>query len=608
MKESHIEGVATHDDPESCADGCEAGREALTGAHTGSVLSREITISEEPTLLCKAEGETSQRRYSKSQGGLARSQTRHMCGTSLRENREIPSSPVADGATGRSGKAFGQTPEMHGGGKSDRFVLPTKSPNKTEGAVAEAMEGRSLIKGNTGKQNAPRTQSRLGAHSALDRVRKVAKTDKKIRFTALLHHVSIDRLRAAYFSLKKDAAAGVDGVTWKHYGERLEENLQGLHTRVHSRAYRAKPSRRVYIPKSDGRQRPLGIAALEDKVLQRAVVEVMNAIYESDFLGFSYGFRPGRGAHDALDALAVGILRKKVNWVLDADIRGFFDAIDHEWLVKFIEHRIADRRVLRLIQKWLRAGVVEQGKRLATDVGSPQGATVSPLLANICMHYALDLWAEQWRRKRGHGDIVIVRYADDFLLGFQHRTDALQFLTELRERLARFKLELYPDKTRLLCFGRYASSRRKERGQSGAPQTFDFLGLTHYCGCSRNGKFLLQRRTMRTRLRDKVRDITLELRRRLHQTIEQQGRWLGSVVRGHYAYYGVPTNIYALEAFRQAVTKCWYRSLRRRSQRHRLNWVRMHRLAVRWLPTARIVHPWPEQRFDVRTRDKSPVQ
>jgi RNA-directed DNA polymerase len=508
---------------------------------------------------------------------------------------------VADGAPGRSGKAKNRNPGMHVDGKSDGSVVPAKQPNKADGMAAEAVEGRDPIKGNTGKQNASRTQSRIDAHSALERVRKAAKADKKKRFTALLHHVDIDRLREAYLASKKHAAAGVDGVTWQYYGEQLEGNLRALHARVHRGAYRAKPSRRVYISKPDGRQRPLGIAALEDKILQSAVVSVMNAIYESDFLGFSYGFRPGRGAHDALDALAVGITDRKVNWVLDADIRGFFDTIDHGWLIKFIEHRIADRRVLRLIQKWLRAGVMEQGKRVPTDVGSPQGATVSPLLANICLHYALNLWVQQWRKRLGRGDIIIVRYADDFVLGFEYHLDAQQFRKELRERLARFKLELHPEKTRLLRFGRFASAQCRERGESGAPLTFNFLGLTHCCSRSRQGKFLLQRHTMRTRLTAKLREVKLELRRRLHDSIAEQGEWLGAVLRGHYAYYGVPTNIKALGAFRQEITQCWRRSLRRRSQRRRLDWTRMQRLAVRWLPAARIVHPWPENRFDVRT-------
>jgi RNA-directed DNA polymerase len=525
-----------------------------------------------------------------------------MCGTFMRENREIPLTPGADGASGRFGKAIGQTPKMHVDGKSDGSVIPAKQPNNAEGSAAEAVEGRDPIKGNTSEQNTSRTQSRPDVPSALDRVRKAAMRDKKMRFTALLHHVCLDRLRTAYFSSKKDAAAGVDGITWQHYGQQLEENLQRLHSKVHTGAYRAKPTRRVYIPKPDGRQRPLGIATLEDKIVQRALVEVMNAIYESDFLGFSYGFRPGRGSHDALDALAAGIAGKKVNWVLDADICGFFDAIDHGWLVKFIKHRIADGRVLRLIQKWLRAGVMEQGKRLPTDIGSPQGATVSPLLANICLHYALDLWVQQWRGRHAHGDVIIVRYADDFLVGFQHYSDAQQFMQDLRERLARFKLELHPEKTRLVAFGRYAKERRQSRGIAGAPPTFNFLGFTHCCGRSRDGKFMLVRRTMRARLTGKIREITLEMRRRMHQPIAQQGRWLHAVVRGHYAYYGVPTNIIALGAFRKAIAMAWYKSLRRRSQRRRLNWTRMHHIATRWVPAARIVHPWPNQRFAARPK------
>jgi group II intron reverse transcriptase/maturase len=525
-----------------------------------------------------------------------------MCGTFLRENREIPLTPEADGAAGRFGKAIGQTPKTHVNGKSDGSVIPAKQPNNAEGLAAEAAEGRDPIKGNTSKQNTSRTQSRPDVPSALDRVRKVAMTDKKMRFTALLHHVSLDRLRTAYFSSKKDAAARVDGVTWQHYGQQLEENLQRLHSEVHAGAYRAKPTRRVYIPKSDGRQRPLGIATLEDKILQRALVEVMNAIYESDFFGFSYGFRPGRGTHDALDALAAGIAGKKVNWVLDSDIRGFFDAIDHGWLVKFIKHRIADGRVLRLIQKWLRAGVMEQGKRLPTEVGSPQGATVSPLLANICLHYALDLWVQQWRGRHAHGDVIIVRYADDFLVGFQHYSDAQRFMNDLRERLARFKLELHPEKTRLVAFGRFARERYQRRGISGAPPTFNFLGFTHCCGRSRDGKFMLVRRTMRTRMTGKIREVTLEMRRRMHQPIARQGRWLEAVVRGHYAYYGVPTNVHALGAFRKAIAMAWYKTLRRRSQRRRLNWRRMHHLVTRWIPAARIVHPWPNQRFAARPK------
>ena len=607
MKEPHIEGPATHDDPESCTDAREDVGEALTGAHTGAVLSRERQ-SGAPTPLTEAEGHTSRGRQRESSIGPARSETRDTCGTSMRENREIPVSLAADGAAGRAGKAMRRTPAMHETGKSDRSVVPTKPPNKAGRPAAEGAEGRDLAKGNTTEPNALRTQCRTGAPSALDRVRQAATRNKRMRFTALLHHVDVDRLRAAYRALKKDAAPGVDGVTWRRYGEQLEANLRELHARLHRGAYRARPSRRVFIPKADGRQRPLGIAALEDKVVQRAVVDVLNAIYEVDFLGLSYGFRPGRSQHDALDALTVGILRKKVNWVLDADIRGYFDAIDHGWLVKFIEHRVGDRRVLRLIQKWLGAGVMENGKWTPSEVGSPQGATVSPLLANIYLHYVLDLWVRRWRTQQARGDVVVVRYADDFILGFQHREDAERCLAELRERLAKFALELHSEKSRLIAFGRFALERRQERGLTGAPETFQFLGFTHVCGRSRSGGFLLHRRTARKRMVAKLREVKAEMQRRRHQSIPKQGAWLGSVVRGHCAYYGVPTNSPSLTTFRTQVARSWMRSLRRRSQRHRLNWTRMNRLLEQWLPAARIVHAWPEERFAVRTQGKSPVR
>jgi RNA-directed DNA polymerase len=496
---------------------------------------------------------------------------------------------------------------MNERGKSDRPVVPMKSSNNAGQPVAEAAEGRGLAKGNTGQQNAPRTQSRTGAPNALERVREVAVRDRKARFTALLHHVSIDRLRQAYEALSKEAAPGTDGVTWEEYGAPLEENLRGLHFRLRQGAYRARPSRRVYIPKADGRQRPLGIAALEDKIVQRAVVGVLNAIYEADSLGFSYGFRPGRSQHDALDALATGIRRKKVNWVLDADIRGFFDAIDHGWLLRFVEHRIADRRLLRLMRKWLAAGVMEDGKWAQSREGTPQGATISPLLANLYLHYALDLWVQQWRNRPGHGEVIITRYADDFIVGFEHRADAERFLSELRERLRTFSLELHPEKTRLIEFGRYAARQRQAHGL-GKPDTFNFLGFTHICAKTKAGKFLLKRRTMQKRMREKLRAVKTELQRRRHQPIPAQGQWLGSVVRGYLAYHAVPTNIHAMHAFRVQVTRHWYRSLRRRSQRTQMSWVRMTTLSERWLPRARVLHPWPEQRFDVRTRGRSPVR
>jgi RNA-directed DNA polymerase len=493
-------------------------------------------------------------------------------------------------------------------GKSDSPVVPAKPPNKAARAAAEVVEGRGLAKGNTDQQNALRTQSRDGcAPSALGCVRRVAEKDGKARFTALLHHVTVDRLRAAFEALSRSAAPGVDGVSWQAFGQDLEANLRDLHERLQRGAYRARPSRRVYIPKADGRLRPLGIAALEDKIVQRALVEVLNAVYEVDFLGFSYGFRPGRSPHQALDALAVGILRRKVSWVLDADICGFFTAIDHCWLARFLEHRIADKRVLRLIQKWLSAGVIEEGTWTACEEGTPQGASVSPLLANVYLHYVFDLSAQQWRRRHTRGDMITVRYGDDFIVGFQHRGDAERFHNELRARFAEFGLELQTEKTRLIEFGRFAADRRRARGL-GRPETFAFLGFTHVCAKTRNGRFLLKRITIAERMRAKLRELKHSLMRRRHLSIPEQGRWLASVVRGHLAYYAVPGNIDAVAAFRTQATRHWYRALRRRGQRARVNWARMNRLATRWLQPARLTHPWPEQRFDARTQGRSPVR
>jgi RNA-directed DNA polymerase len=469
------------------------------------------------------------------------------------------------------------------------------------------VEERGPAKGNTAGKTRPGPRAGQDAKSALDRVRRAAQKDRDAQFTALLHHVTVERLRAAYAALEPRAAAGVDGVTWRSYGQRLEANLHELHGRLHRGAYRARPARRAYIPKADGRLRPLGIAALEDKLVQRAVVEVLNAIYEPDFLGFSYGFRPGRSPHWALDALATGILRRRVNWVLDADIRGFFDTIDHGWLARFLEHRIADKRVLRLIQNWLRAGVIEDGAWTACDEGTPQGASVSTLLANVYLHYVFDLWAHQWRARTAHGDAIVVRYADDFVVGFEHRGDAERFLADLRERLARFGLELAADKTRLIEFGRFAARDRDRRG-TGKPETFDFLGFTHICAKTRNGRFKLTRVTSKKRVRAKLSAVKAELMARRHLPIPDQGRWLASVVRGHLNYYAVPGNSKAIRAFRDQATRHWRHALRRRSQRSNLDWQRMHRLAQRWLPPVRIQHPWPDARFDATTQGRSPVR
>jgi RNA-directed DNA polymerase len=490
----------------------------------------------------------------------------------------------------------------NGPGKSDRPAVPEKSPNNAGQPTTEGMEGRGLAKGNLQQQNASRTPSREDALSALERVRQAAKKDKKLQFTALLHHIyDPDRLREAYFCLKREAAPGVDGETWRHYGETLEDNLQDLSHRLKRGAYRAKPVRRVYIPKADGRQRPLGVTTLEDKIVQRAAVEVLNAIYETDFLGFSYGFRPGRSQHQALDALYTGLLTKKVNWVLDVDIRGFFDAISHEWLVKFIEYRIADRRVVRLIQKWLNAGVLEDGKRTRTEEGTPQGGSASPLLANVYLHYVFDLWVQTWRQKRAHGDVIVVRFADDIVVGFSSKADADQFRAELTERMRTFHLELHPEKTRLLEFGPFAIQNRQRRGE-GKPETFNFLGFTHICVKKRsNGRFTVLRQTIRKRLQAKLNEVKAELQRRMHEPIPEQGKWLQAVVRGHARYYGVPMNQSALAVFRFRVGWLWHRSLSRRSQNGRVLWDRMRRLITRWLPLPSVCHPYPLRRMGVVT-------
>jgi RNA-directed DNA polymerase len=493
---------------------------------------------------------------------------------------------------------------MNGRGKSDRSTVPRKPPNKAGQPAAEVVEGKDLAEGNSPEGNAFRTQRRCDARSALERVRHAARKDRKQRFTALFHHVcDIDRLRTAYLALKRDASAGVDGETWRHYGEGLEGNLVDLADRLKRGAYQAKPVRRVHIPKPDGRQRPIGVPTLEDKIVQRAVVEVLNAIYEEDFAPFSYGFRPGRSQHQALDALAVGLERRCVNWVLDADIRGFFDAVGHAWIVKFVEHRIGDRRVVHLIQKWLNAGVQEAGTWTPSETGTVQGGSISPLLANLYLHYVFDLWFRRWATQQ-HGDVIAVRFADDFIVGFQHREDAERFLTELRDRFATFGLELHPDKTRIVPFGpRVWTGWRVGRGQK--PGTFDFLGFTHISGTSRRRRHVLQRKTMRKRRQVKLHEVKAELRRRMHDPVPEQGAYLRSVIAGHFRYYGVPGNTPQLGAFRHQVIRLWRHSLRRRSQTHRITWERIHRYVARWIPPVHIYHPWPQQRYGVTTRGKS---
>jgi RNA-directed DNA polymerase len=496
---------------------------------------------------------------------------------------------------------------MGGHGKSDNLVVPAKPPDNAGEPAAVVVEGRGLAEGSTGSPTRPGLRAGPGVPSGLDRVREVARRDKDARFTALLHHVDLACLWAAYVAINPKAAPGIDQVTWGAYGQDLRGNLEDLLRRVHSGAYRARPSRRVYVPKPDGRQRPLGVATLEDKILQRAVVEVLNAVYEEDFRGFSYGFRPGRGPHDALDALAAGISERKVNWILDADVSDFFSKLDHSWMERFLEHRIADRRVLRLIRKWLNAGVIEDGNWSETIEGSPQGASVSPLLANVYLHYVFDWWADWWRRRYAHGDVIIVRFADDFVAGFQDLGDAKRLLNDLRERFAKFNLELHPGKTRLIEFGRFAVPNRRKRGLA-KPETFDFLGFTQVCGKTRDGRFWLRRITIKKRLRAKLKQVKAELRRRRHWPIPEQGRWLASVLRGHFNYYAVPGNIDLITAFRDQVRWYWIQALRRRSQRHRMTWERYSRIEMKWLPPARIVHPYPSVRFAARTQGRSPVR
>jgi len=487
---------------------------------------------------------------------------------------------------------------MHGREKSDSAIVAVKPTNKAVPTAAEPVEPRAGAKGNARQQSTHRTQGRERVAQALGRVRQAARQRKKERFTALLHHISIDCLRMAFFALKRDAASGVDGLTWPTYEADLDRNLTDLHERVHRGAYRALPSRRTYIPKADGKQRPLAVAALEDKIVQRATAAVLNAIYEEDFLGFSYGFRPKRGQHNALDALVVGIKSRRVNFIFDADVASFFDSVSKDWLVRFVEHRIGDLRIIRLIQKWLKAGVLENGVVTVSEKGTGQGSVISPLLANVYLHYVFDLWAERWRRHEATGDMILMRYADDIVVGFEHEADARRFWDDMRKRFEEFSLSLNPDKTRLIEFGRFAAERRARRGL-GKPETFNFLGFTFICERNSRGQFLVKRTTRRDRMRATLRRIKEELRRRMHEPIPEQGAWLKQVVRGFFAYHAVPTNGSALGAFYYYVKRIWLRTLRRRSQKDRFSWQRMHGLAADWLPQPRILHPYPDRRFAV---------
>jgi RNA-directed DNA polymerase len=487
---------------------------------------------------------------------------------------------------------------------SDNGIVPMNHSNKDASGSTESGEGRPLIKENTDQFNTCPTQSGAGVSQGLAGVRKAARENKELKFTALLHHVTVKLLRESFYAMKRKAAPGVDGVTWQEYETELEDRLIDLHSRIHRGAYRAQPSRRVYIPKADGRQRPLGVAAVEDKLVQQAVAVVLNQIYEEDFLGFSYGFRPERSQHQALDALSVALKRRKVNYVLDADIRGFFEGLDHGWMMKLVQHRVADPRVLRLIQKWLKAGVLEEGQWSETEVGTPQGSGISPLLANVYLHYVFDLWVEVWRKKRASGDVIVVRYADDTILGFQHQAEADRFVEEFRERLGKFGLELHPEKTRRIEFGRFAEQNRKQRGE-GKPETFDFLGFTHIAGKNRKGRFTVKRKTVRKRLRAKLQMLKEQLKLRRHDPVPLTGRWLKSVARGYFNYHAVPGNLDPLQTFRERLSRQWRWQLLRRSQKRELSWERFNRLLDCYLPVPRLVHPWPEHRFDAMIRDRS---
>jgi RNA-directed DNA polymerase len=488
---------------------------------------------------------------------------------------------------------------MHEHEKSDSVIVAGKLMNKAGQPAAESMERRTETEGNVGQQSMRRAQDRASVSQALERVRQAARQRKKEKFTSLLHHIDAPMLRTAFHALKRAAAPGVDGMTWETYERDLDRRIEDLHSRVQRGAYRAQPSRRSYIPKENGSKRPLAVAALEDKIVQRATAAILNAIYEEEFLGFSYGFRPKRSQHDALDALIVGITSKKVNFIFDADIRSFFQEVSQEWAVRFLEHRIGDKRIIRLVQKWLRAGVLEDGIVTIEEKGTGQGSVISPLIANIYLHYVFDLWAERWRRREAMGDMIMVRYADDLVVGFQHENDARRFWEAMCERLREFSLSLHPDKTRLIEFGRYAAANRKRRGL-GKPDTFKFLGFVFICGKSRRGHFLIKRKSRRDRMTARLRAIKEELRQRRHWPIPETGKWLAQVVAGYLAYHAVPTNGPAIGAFRYHVIVLWRRALSRRSQRARMAWERMQKLADDFLPKPHILHPWPKDRFAVR--------
>ena len=609
MKVQYREEIANHSGPESCGTVREDRVEALTGETGRPAIEPRNQPIGAPTLLSEAEGNMEHDETRESCSGSARSETLCTPGSFSNESSEISSVSTPQGWVDGAGKGNPRNPAIYAGEKSDIPIRPEKCPNNGD-KPAEGMEERGVVSGNSEEATAARAQNRdKPASKGLQGVREAARRDRQCRFTSLLHHVTPELLKDSYYRLSRKAATGVDGVSWRDYEPLAQAGrLLELHAEVHSGRYRAQPSRRVYIPKADGKLRPLGIAALEDKIVQQAVVTVLNEIYEVDFMGFSYGFRPGRSQHDALDALAVAIENRKVNWILDADIVAFFDEIDHDWMIRFLKHRIGDQRIIRLITKWLKAGTIEEGRRVATVKGTPQGAVISPLMANVYLHYVHDLWAHQWRKRYATGSVSVVRYADDSVTGFQHEREAKAYLAALQERLSKFGLKLHPDKTRLIEFGRYAIESRRKQGL-GRPETFDFLGLTHICGHRRGTQvFKLVRLTVKKRMRASLMAIKETLMRRRHEPIPDIGRWLGRVVEGHMNYYSVPGNRERIGAFAREAVRAWHFSLHRRSQRNRMPWSRFAQITKRYLPQLRVVHPYPEKRFRVRTADRSRVR
>ena len=610
MKESYDEGVASRVGPESCLDDPRGRGEALTGENTGGLLSSEITLFRVPTLWCEREGNTGGRvgtRVADRPGGAIEP---GMCGHSLRENRET-SGRILHGLEATmpdtTGKANNHTSEVSSPEESDANIVPEKMANKGRRSPAESLKGRAAAERNSEHEAAGRVQDRVAASIGLDRVRQRAEADRTNRFCNLFHFLKADLLRRSFYQLNRQAAPGLDGITWYEYERQLDARLPELERELHAGSYRATPAKRLYITKDDGRQRPLGLQSVEDKVVQQACVNILSEVFEPNFCGYSYGSRPGRSQHDALDALHEGIMRRKVNWILDCDIAGFFDNLDHELLLSFVAERVTDKRMLRLLRKWLRVGWVEDGRRHPGTIGTPQGSVISPLLANIFLSAVLDKWFSQWRQTTAKGDAIIVRYVDDVVFGFQYETEAGAFLDALRTRLAEHKLTLHPKKTRLIEFGRFAAVDRKNRGQ-GKPETFDFLGFTHICGTTRRGRFCIRRKTIRKRLRRKLKEIKAELIKRMHEPLTTTGQWLASVVRGFTQYHAVPGNLEAPREFYTQISRLWLWVIRRRSQkaRQRWTWERFYRLQRRWLPRPRLIHPYPNVRFDAKHSRQEP--